>query len=384
MPAAAGRGTRLAAPVPKAWVDLGGRPLFLHSVTAFSGMPFVSRVVLVVDRSLIGVARRELKRAGLGKVVVTPGGKRRQDSVANGVKAIGPRGREVVLVHDCARPFPEPQVVAQVIAAASRHGAALAALPAADTVKREGAHGMVAGTVPRAGLWLAQTPQAVRADLVGNWLKALSGPAVTDDVQPLESAGLRVKLVRGSRRMEKVTYPEDLLTARERMRGPARTGLGFDMHRLVPNRPLVLGGVRVPFHRGLEGHSDADLVCHALSDAILGAICGGDMGTKFGVRRGATRNIRSIRFLEWTVEAAGKAGWRVTHADATLVAEAPRLGRYRSLIVRRLSRALGISPLEMSLKATTAKKLGPVGKGEAMACFAAVNVERESGLLAGR
>jgi 2-C-methyl-D-erythritol 4-phosphate cytidylyltransferase/2-C-methyl-D-erythritol 2,4-cyclodiphosphate synthase len=371
---AAGRGTRLAAPVPKAWINLGGRPLFLHSVTAFARMPGVGRLVLVVDRSLMGAARRELKRDGLGKVVVAPGGKRRQDSVANGVRAVRPRGREVVLVHDCARPFPERQVVAQVAAAASRYGAALAALPAADTVKREGAHGLVAGTVPRAGLWLAQTPQAVRADLVGEWLKALSGPAVTDDVQPLEAAGLKVKLVRGSRRMEKVTYPEDLLTARERVRGETRAGLGFDMHRLVAGRPLVLGGIRIPFSRGLEGHSDADLVCHALSDAILGAICGGDMGTKFGVRRGATRNIASIRFLEWTVEAAGKAGWRVAHADVTLVAEAPRLGRYRPLMVKRLSKALGLSPSDMSLKATTAKKLGPVGKGEAMACFAVVTV----------
>jgi 2-C-methyl-D-erythritol 4-phosphate cytidylyltransferase/2-C-methyl-D-erythritol 2,4-cyclodiphosphate synthase len=339
-------------------------------------MSFVKRVVLVVDRSLVGAARRELARAGLGRVGVAHGGKRRQDSVSNGVRAVRPRGREVVLIHDCARPFPEERIVARVVAAARRHGSAVTALPAADTVKREGALGMVAGTVPRARLWLAQTPQAVRADLVPSWLKALAGSPVTDDVSPLEAAGLKVKLVLGSRRMEKVTYPEDLLTARERVRGPGRTGMGFDMHRLIPGRPLVLGGVRITFPRGLEGHSDADLVCHALSDAILGAICGGDMGTNFGVRRGATRNLPSIRFLEWTREAARAAGWRVTHADVTLVAEAPRLGRYRALMVRRLSGALGIPAGNFSLKATTAKKLGPVGRGEAMACLAVASVER--------
>jgi 2-C-methyl-D-erythritol 4-phosphate cytidylyltransferase/2-C-methyl-D-erythritol 2,4-cyclodiphosphate synthase len=216
----------------------------------------------------------------------------------------------------------------------------------------------------------------VRADLVPRWLAALGGGDVTDDVQPLETMGLRVKLVPGSRRAVKVTWPEDLEMASQLARGESRAGIGFDMHRLVPGRPLVLGGVRVRFPKGLHGHSDADIVCHALTDAVLGATAGGDIGTRFGVRREATRNLPSVKFLATVVREAAARGWTVRNADVTILAEAPRLGPVRDRMVRALSAALGIGPADVSIKATTAKKLGVIGRGEAMACFALATVYR--------
>jgi 2-C-methyl-D-erythritol 2,4-cyclodiphosphate synthase len=264
--------------------------------------------------------------------------------------------------------------VERVIRAAARHGAAVAALPASDTLKREGAGGLVAATVPRAGLWQAQTPQAVRADLIPEWLAALAGGDVTDDVQPLESLGHHVKLVPGSRRTVKVTWPEDLAMANELAGGGTRAGVGFDMHRLAPGRRLVLGGVPILFPQGLAGHSDADIVCHALTDAVLGATGGGDIGTRFGVRREATRNLSSVKFLATVVREAAVRGWKIVNADVTVVAEAPKIGPYRDRMARVLSRALGIPAVDVSIKATTAKKVGVIGHGEAMACFALVSV----------
>jgi len=373
---AAGRGERLGARTPKAWVPVGGRPLFSHALEAFHRCQWIRRIAVVVDRASVARAREFVREGGFTRVTVAAGGARRQDSVAAGVRVLRPKGKTVVLVHDSARPFVDPGVAKRVAWEAARHGAAVAALPASDTLKRAGAAGFVAATVPRRGLWQAQTPQAVRADLVPRWLAALAGADVTDDVQPLEALGLRVRLVPGSRRAIKVTWPEDLAMANDLAGGEARGGIGFDMHRLGPGRPLVLGGVRIPFPKGLHGHSDADIVCHALTDAVLGATAGGDIGTRFGVRRKSTRNLPSVRFLATVVRETAARGWAVRNADVTVLAEAPKLGPYRGRMARALSRALGIPPEDVSVKATTAKKLGVIGHGEAMACFALATVYR--------
>jgi 2-C-methyl-D-erythritol 4-phosphate cytidylyltransferase/2-C-methyl-D-erythritol 2,4-cyclodiphosphate synthase len=230
----------------------------------------------------------------------------------------------------------------------------------------------------RAGVWQAQTPQGVRGDLVPRWLAALDGADVTDDVEPLEAQGAAVRLVPGSRRMFKITVPEDLALA-ERLIAPrdVRAGFGYDLHRLVPGRPLVLAGVRIPFARGLEGHSDADLICHALTDALLGATGGGDIGVRFGVQRNATRNLRSVVFLETVVREAAARGWTVRHADVTLLAQAPKIGPWRGRMIATLAGALGVTGTRVSVKATTAKRTGEIGRGEAMACFALVTVAHD-------
>jgi len=371
---AAGAGTRLGARVPKAWVPLGGRPMFMHALTALHGLPWIGRIALVVESGWMARARAATR--GLRKVRVVAGGRRRQDSVAHGGRAVRAGRRDVLLVHDAARPLLDPAVAERVAHAALREGAALAAVPAPDTLKRAGTGGRVAATLSRAGIWQAQTPQGIRGDLVPAWLAALAGPDVTDDVAPLEAAGRTVALVHGSTRMFKVTYPGDLALA-ERLIAPrdVRAGFGYDLHRLVAGRPLVLAGVRIPFPRGLEGHSDADLICHALTDALLGATGGGDIGARFGVQRKATRNLRSVVFLETVVREAAARGFGVRNADVTLLAQAPKIGPYRDRMVATLARALGVAQDRVSVKATTAKKTGEIGRGEAMACFALVTVE---------
>lgn len=375
---AAGRGVRLGAKVPKAWVPLGGVPLFAHAFSAFHDLPWIRRIVVVMEPAWVGRARRLLRSLGADKVsAVVPGGSRRQDSVVRGVRALNRNGLRAVLIHDCARPFVDASVAARVAREAVRHGAALAALPVADTVKRAGTGGLVASTVARDGLWLAQTPQGVRVDLVPRWLAALEAGGVTDDVQALEAMGQRVKLVPGSRRSAKVTVREDLEAA-EALRGgerEQRTGLGFDLHRLVPGRPLVLGGVRIAFPRGLDGHSDADLISHALTDAVLGATGGGDIGTRFGVRRIATRNARSLDFLHDVVHEAMHKGYAISSADVTLLAEAPKIGPSRRRIIGNLARVMHVPPERVSLKATTFKRTGSIGRAEAMACVALVTAE---------
>jgi 2-C-methyl-D-erythritol 4-phosphate cytidylyltransferase/2-C-methyl-D-erythritol 2,4-cyclodiphosphate synthase len=340
-------------------------------------MPWISRIILVVDRTYLGAAKKlvgELKMKKVARVVA--GGVRRQDSVANGVRALGRKLSAIVLIHDSARPFPDAAVSFNVAREALRNGASLAAVPGADTIKRAGEREHSAGTVPRAGLWLAQTPQAVRANIVPGWLKELSGRDVTDDVQVLEDGGVRVKLVRGSRRMFKVTDAGDLEMARAiAMAGvETRAGFGFDLHKLVAGRPLILGGVRFPYPKGLDGHSDADIVCHSLCDAIMGAAGLGDMGARFGVRRAGTKGMSSLKFLAETASAVREAGWRVRMADATLMIQEPRIAPRRELMRRRIAEALGTSVDRISVKATTAKHSGPIGAGEAMACFSLVTL----------
>ncbi len=375
---AAGKGTRLGARVPKAWVPFNGAPLFMRSLSAFCALPWVSRVILVMEAGWLVRARATVKAAGLRRVTVISGGERRQDSVRRGVKAARLRGREVVLIHDCARPFVDAAVAGRVAAAARENGAALAAVKAVDTVKREGAGGCVAATLPRNNLWLAQTPQGIRSDLVTRWLAAVARGGVTDDVQPLEALGIRVKLVSGSQRLSKVTALEDLDLARKVGAPEQRVGFGFDMHRLVRGRRLVLGGVRVRFPKGLDGHSDADIVCHALTDAVLGATGGGDIGARFGVRRAATRGLSSVKFLQTVAREAGAKGWRVVNADVTLLAQAPKIGPYRDMMARGLAVAMGISSDRVSVKATTAKRMGAIGREEAMGCFAVVMVAAQT------
>jgi 2-C-methyl-D-erythritol 4-phosphate cytidylyltransferase/2-C-methyl-D-erythritol 2,4-cyclodiphosphate synthase len=368
----------LGARVPKAWVDLAGKPLFLHSLETFHGIPGTRRIVLVMEKSWITRARNLLRSRGVAGIRITAGGRRRQDSVLCGVRAVRPRGREVTLIHDCARPFVDTGVVRAVAAAAARHGAALAALPTRDTVKRSGADRRVSGTVPRAGLWRAQTPQAIRADQIPAWERAMAQGTVTDDVAPLEAMGCDIRLVPGSERTFKITVPADLAMARALARRPpeVRVGFGFDLHRLVPGRPLVLGGVRIPFRLGLSGHSDADIVCHALADAVMGALAAGDMGARFGIRRTATRGMASVRFLSAVAADAAQRGWWVNNADVTVLAEAPRIGPYRDRMTARLAAALGTDRSRVSVKATTAKRTGTIGRGEALAAFALVTVTR--------
>ncbi len=376
---AAGKGERLKAKIPKAWIAVAGKPLLMHSLERFHAEPWIDRIALVVERAWVGRARAFVKAKRLKKVVVVAGGERRQDSVANGARALTLGRSQVCLVHDAARPVADADLARRVAVAAKRDGASVAAVPVADTLKRSGPNGLIATTVSRLGLWQAQTPQAVRGDLVSRWLELLDATDVTDDVQPLEASGLRVKLVPASRTNLKVTWPEDVIVAEKLMAGETRSGIGVDLHRLEEGRPLILGGVRIPFHKGPDGHSDADLVCHALTDALLGATGGGDIGKRFGVAKPSTKNLRSTEFLRITVAEARSRGWRPVNADVTVILQAPKLGAYREKMRTSLAGILGLSLGRVSVKATTAKKTGAIGEGAAIGCVAIVAVAAARG-----
>ncbi len=371
---AAGKGERLKAALPKAWIGVAGKPLLMHSLQRFHAEPWIDRIALVVERSWVGSARTLVRAGGFRKVVVVAGGNRRQDSVASGARALKLGKGTVCLIHDAARPLADAALAGRVARAAHLSGASVAAVPVADTLKRSGPKGLIAATVSRANLWQAQTPQAVRGDLAKTWLNLLDGADVTDDVQPLEASGIKVRLVPASRTNLKVTWPEDVAAAEKLMAGETRSGIGVDLHRLEPGRPLILGGVRIPFSKGPDGHSDADLVCHALTDALLGATAGGDIGKRFGVARPAMKNMRSTGFLRTVVAEARARGWRPVNADVTVILQAPKLGGYREKMRVSLAGILGLTIDRVSVKATTAKRTGAIGEGQAIGCVALVSV----------
>jgi 2-C-methyl-D-erythritol 4-phosphate cytidylyltransferase / 2-C-methyl-D-erythritol 2,4-cyclodiphosphate synthase len=283
-----------------------------------------------------------------------------------------------VVIHDGARPLAEPELFDRCAAAAAESGAAIAATPVADTLKRV-AEGAIAGTVDRAGLWAAQTPQAFRLESLRRAMAANSGETVTDEARLCEVAGLPVSVVPASPANLKVTHAEDIPVADALLRarhgspprvGPVRTGIGYDAHRFASGRRLVLGGVEIAHDRGLEGHSDADVLLHAIADAVLGAASLGDIGQHFPPSDERFRDADSQYLLREVARLAREAGWAPGNIDATVLAEAPRIGPHVPLMRERIASCLGLSPGAVSVKATTNEGMGSIGRGEGIAALA--------------
>ena len=384
---AAGRGERLAAAVPKCLLPLGGRPLVTHALLALEACPAVADVVVVAPPGLEARFWREAVEPFPAHKVsrVVAGGAQRGDSVRRGLEEVSSRhGPEtVVVVHDGARPLARPELFCRVIAAARRHGAAVAAVPVADTLKVGDGSGAVAGTVPRTGLLAAQTPQAFQLDLLrrAHARAAGAGPAAgaaaTDDAALVEALGARVELVPGDPANIKVTHPADLEQARALWAGAGggngpRVGFGYDVHRLVEGRPLFLGGVRVPGPRGLLGHSDGDALLHAIADALLGAAACGDIGRHFPPGDERWANAASLRILEASSRIAATAGWVACHVDATVIAEAPRIAPHAAQMAGNIAAVLGLPAAAVNIKATTNEGLGDLGAGAGIAACAVV------------
>ena len=381
---AGGRGARFGGTVPKQLLEIDGRSLLELSVDAFVRHPRVVEVVVVLPDDLVPHAARWLPEAA--GVVVRGGGPRRQDSVANGVEALS-ADVGIVLVHDAARPLVPADVISRTIEAAADVGAALAAVPARDTVKRvyRVAGGLrVEATLPRESIYLAQTPQGFRrAVLEAAVALGRAGIEATDEAALAERAGHPVAIVEGDVRLMKVTTPEDLVKATALARhleaaggkpgagiGSMRIGIGYDNHRLVEGRPLVLGGVLVPFERGLAGHSDADAVCHAVTDAVLGAAGLGDIGRLFPDTDPRWRDADSIGLLRDAMDRVHAAGFAVGNVDVVIVAERPKVGPYTEAMRARLADALGVTTAAVSLKGKTNEGVDAVGRGEAIAVHA--------------
>jgi len=383
--AAGGRGLRLGHSQPKQLLEIAGRPILERSVSLLHEHPDVHEVIVALPEELVQNPPAYLLKASKPLRVVA-GGARRQDSVAAAFRLVSDRA-DVVVIHDAARPFATSSLIARTIAAAAESGAALAALEARDTVKAirlapsdaaglaqaEEAERFVRQTLDRRSIFLAQTPQAFRREVLRDAL-ALQDDA-TDEAALAERAGHAVRIVEGEASNIKVTTAEDLVIAEAIGRGgkPARTGragMGYDLHRFVEGRPLILGGVTIPFDRGLAGHSDADAVCHAVTDAILGAAGAGDIGRHFSDTDPRWKGASSVDLLRRAVEVVRAEGLAVGNVDATVILERPKLAPYIDQMRANLAAVLGVSLDRVSIKGKTNEGLGEIGRGEAVAVHA--------------
>ena len=381
--AAGGHGQRLGTEVPKQLLEIGGRSILERSIQPFDRSDRVDEIVVVLTPELARDPPAGLHALGT-PVHVVPGGLRRQDSVACGFDRVPDRA-DVVIVHDAARPFVTSALIARTVDAAVESGAAAAALPARDTVKQRDmrqAMAVVKTTLPRETIYLAQTPQAFRAGVLRDAIAlGRQGSEATDEAALAERAGHPVRLVEGEPRNIKITTQEDLAFARsliadDQIGTPVRVGIGYDLHHVVKGRPLILGGVRIPWDRGLGGHSDADAVCHAATDAILGAAAAGNIGQHFPDTDPRWKGASSIELLRAGTRIVRGYGFVVENLDVTLIAERPRIDPYISRMRAELARATGLEAPRVSVKGKTNDGVGALGRGEAIAAQAIALLRR--------
>lgn len=369
---AAGRGQRFGGAMPKQYRELGGMSLVRRALLAFVAHPAVKTVRAVIhpdDRALF-----DASSAGLDLLEPVAGGASRQESARLGLESLEAKAPQWVLIHDAARPFVEQALISRTLAALDTAPGAVPAVAVRDTLKRE-AEGRVAETVSREGLWRAQTPQGFCYLEILEAHRRFSGLELTDDAAVAEKAGLGVALVEGDEDNVKVTTEEDLRRAEALLgAGEVRTGMGFDVHRLGPGDGLMLCGVSIPFESGLEGHSDADVGLHALTDAILGAIGAGDIGSHFPPGDAEWRDAPSETFLRHAGALLTALGGTVANLDLTLICEQPRVALHRAAMTGRIAEILGIDRGRVSVKGTTTERLGFLGRGEGIAAQAVATV----------
>jgi 2-C-methyl-D-erythritol 4-phosphate cytidylyltransferase/2-C-methyl-D-erythritol 2,4-cyclodiphosphate synthase len=375
---AAGRGLRAGGGMPKQYRALpGGTALrrCLSTLSEHREIALVQTVIHPEDRHFF-----EQSSAALRLLPPVNGGATRQASVLAGLEAVAAQKPGIVLIHDAARPFASPDLITRAIAAARQSAAAVPVLPLADTVKTVDAHGLVTGTLDRSALRAVQTPQAFTfAAILDAHRRALAAARddFTDDAALAEWAGMTVATFAGEAANVKLTTPDDFARAEQARLaelGDIRTGFGTDVHQFADGDHIWLGGVRIPHTRGVTGHSDADVVLHALVDAILGAISDGDIGVHFPPSDPQWRGASSDIFLKFAVERVCARGGLIGHLDITVVCEAPRVGPHRDAMRARIADIAGISVERVAIKATTSEKLGFTGRGEGIVAFATATV----------
>ncbi len=362
---AAGRGRRLPGDRPKQYRQLAGNPVLRWSVGSFLAHPSIDRVHIVFNREDEALYSEALADFDLPSPV--EGGATRQASVRSGLAAIAALSPAKVLIHDGARPIVPPALIERVVAALDDSPAAIPALPVNDTLKR-GSGGVISETVDRAGLWRAQTPQGFRFDAIFEAHMAATSD-LTDDAAVAEAAGIPVTLVDGAEENIKITSEDDLTRVGRWLAAASETcvGSGFDVHRFGPGDNVRLAGVSIPHDQSLIGHSDADVVLHAVTDAILGALGAGDIGEHFPPSDPAWRDADSRQFLLHAVELMAARNGRIAHIDVTVICERPKLAPHRAAMVASLAGMLGLTADRVSLKATTTEGLGFTGRGEGIA-----------------
>ncbi len=373
---AGGSGSRFGSDTPKQFLRLAGKPVIRHAAEALA--PHVDLIQPVGDAAAIGAAL-----AGIAHLPAVPGGATRQESVRAGLEALAALNAgsvpDIVLVHDAARPFIPARTVPDLLAALRSAPGAIPAVPVADTLKRaqdRESGRTIVETVPREGLFRAQTPQAFRFDTLLALHRSGSHHGTTDDASLLEAAGKTVLLVDGSEANIKLTYPEDAMRLEQALtaRLYPRVGTGFDVHVLTEGRKLILCGVDVPHDKGLAGHSDADVGIHALCDAIYGALAEGDIGRHFPPSEADWKDADSARFLTHAAGRIAARGGVLANVDVTLICERPKIAPHAGAMMARLAELLGVDMNRISVKATTTEKLGFTGRGEGIAAQAVATV----------
>jgi 2-C-methyl-D-erythritol 4-phosphate cytidylyltransferase/2-C-methyl-D-erythritol 2,4-cyclodiphosphate synthase len=372
---AAGTGERFGGSLPKQYRPLAGNSVLRRSVEAFRATGRFDDIVVVIRDEHRPIYETAIAGLGLPEPVI--GGATRQDSVRAALEWLAPRAPDLVLVHDAARPLVDRATIDRVLDALADAEAAIAAVPVVDTIKRAES-GIAAGTVDRSGLWQAQTPQGFRFPALLAAHRAAAGEALTDDAAVAERQGIHVRLVEGHVDNFKITTEADLTRAERLLGGAAdiRTGTGFDVHRLIPGDAVILCGIRIPHGFKLEGHSDADVGLHALTDALLGAIGAGDIGQHFPPSDERWRGADSAAFLAHAAELVRARG-TILNVDVTLLCERPKIGPHRTAMVARIAEILGIGAERVSVKATTTERLGFTGREEGIAAQASASVRIE-------
>ncbi len=390
--AAGGIGRRMSAQVPKQFLEIAGKPILLHTVESVSLLDEANQIIVSLPAEFIEAANEIFSRCPMRlKVECVPGGATRQDSVRCGVARVRPEAH-IIMVHDAVRPLCDLDTMRRVLNAAWQKGAAVPGLPATETIQRVSRRMRVLSTPPREELYAIQTPQAFRTGiLVAALEKAYkAGYVGTDESSVVRWAGHPVTVVPGCPDNIKITRPLDLdlaeiiLKARERAREREamdklgfRIGHGIDYHRLAHGRKLILGGVELPFDKGLEGYSDADALCHAVCDALLGAAGLGDIGRHFPDSDPSNRDRSSLQFLRAVRVMVEQAGWSIRNIDATLIMQQPKLAPFASKMRENLAQCLGLDPADVNVKATTTEGMNAEGRGEGISAQAIALLQKK-------
>jgi 2-C-methyl-D-erythritol 4-phosphate cytidylyltransferase/2-C-methyl-D-erythritol 2,4-cyclodiphosphate synthase len=387
---AAGSGIRMGLPTPKQFFELAGIPILIHTLKVFQQTESIGTIIVAVPAESCTLVEEQVRQYHLSKVLrVIAGGKERQDSVQAGLDALSD-AVEFVLVHDGVRPFVTPAIIDNCLKEIEQTGAAMTAIPVKDTLKAVSTEGIIAQTVDRSGVWQAQTPQGAKVSLLREAFAAAErdGITATDEAGLLERLNIPVKVVAGSERNIKITRPEDLILAkailmensRERAGsigdGVFNSGYGYDAHRLVEGRPLILGGVTVPNDRGLMGHSDADVLTHALCDAMLGAAGAGDIGLHFPDSDEKFKDISSLKILGRVADLVAERGYALQNADISVVAQKPKLAPYIATMKENLAAACKTVSDAINIKATTTEGMGFEGREEGISAHAVVLLKK--------
>ena len=363
---AGGSGTRMGASANKTLIPLLGECALCRALRTLRR--HCDGAVIVLRPQDEADIRQALANSGLSAEAFAYGGYDRQESVKNGL-ALLPPDCDIVLVHDGARPLTDDATVENVIDSVKRCGSGIASTPVTDTIKQAAPDGTVLSTPDRSALRAVQTPQGFRREIIERAHREIS-ERCTDDAALAERLGIPVHLCAGSPRNIKLTTPEDLTLAEFYLSGLPRVGHGYDAHRLAPDRKLILGGVEIPYEKGLLGHSDADVLVHAVIDALLGAAALGDIGGHFPDSDPQYKGVFSIRLLEETARILKEAGYAVCNIDATLIAQRPKLAAYILQMRRNIAAAAGIGADRVSVKATTTEGMGFEGAGEGISAHA--------------